>query len=658
MMNKQSVTITPEEQTTKDREKIDKMRGYKAIFEPRWYISSAFYDGKHFTFGKKDKLGNWLSAAQPKNRTIREIPKAKKQIQNMRNMVLKPKRKPVVYPDMNVIGMLDGEEMRVEENHAKQQAKVVQYYWDEVIKVKRYYKKIVRLAELHSHAFAQIVNEGEGRYKLEVLDAFDGSCHPTITAIKDFPVFVKHVSKTLKELRECGWYDSKALDEIEQNLGDGKYSASSYKQDLMVEKYGKADPDNLLIDEMYELVLVPSQQYPAGSVPAKVADTTGGGYPDGTDEETKEPKAESEEGEGEMDQRVRIVSYVHQTKIGEQIIPLSRLPIAMYVWGDEAYETSVMEDMMPGNRVYDNIVSKLEQKVRKLDTGRMLVQKGEDAKVITTDDGELIRWKRVRPEMMEEASLTNTVLEALNRTESDIKEAGVSLTSSADIPAGVEAWGAIESLKESDRESLAVPMDNFDEFIVELTESLVEMIAYDAVDVNYARYKNDNGTTEQIKYIGKRGADVYKKMGVELPSDVVVINPNRTVKVEMESALAWTETGKKKIIMELSTMMANAGSPLPPDVILDLMDVGNTAEIVDKIKYFQTFGQSLVDMPDFKVLPLELQQAIARYLSQGADVSSGRPPVSATPPVAALPAGGAAPKKQMPASGNSAPWHS
>jgi hypothetical protein len=633
---KEAVTETDEEQRTRDKGKIDTLKGFKIMFEPRWYIASAFYDGKHFSFGKRDDLGNWQNVAMPKNRTVREIPKAKKQVQNMRNTILKSQRKPVVYPDMDVIGLLDPISQKMEEEQAEGQAKVIRYIWDEVLKVKRYFKKIVRIAGVQSHCFVQIINEGNGRYKIEILDAFDGSCYPTITCMSDYPIFVKHVSKTLKDLRENSFYDTEALDKIEETIGDGKYSSSTYKEDLMVQKYGKADKDNILVDELYELILVPKEKYSTENGDNKVAEVTDGGYPN------EESDAEGQDvDEEQMDRRCRIVSYIHDTKIGEQIIPLSRLPIALFVWGDEAYETSVMEDMMPSNRIYDIIASKLEQKARKLDTGRMLVQKGEDGKVYTTDDGEIVRWKRVRPEMMEESQLSSVIMEVLNRTESDIKEMGISLTSSADVPQGVEAWGAIESLKESDRESLTVQNDNFDDFVVELTETLIEMVAYDTLDIQYARHKKENGESEHIRYIGKRGADIYKQTheGKELPSDVIVINPNRTLKVEIENQIAWTQTAKKKVIMETATLMANAGTPLPPEVLLDLLDFGSAEEIVDKIKYYLTFGKSIVDMPDFKVLPLDLQQAIAKYLSRGADVSNSQPPMnSPAQPVATPPA--------------------
>ena len=103
------------EDIAEDREKIEQLVKYKELLEPRWYLSSAFWEGIHFTYGSKDKNGNWIRVPTPKGKILREIPKAKKQLRSVRNMILKIKQKPVVYPDKNVIMQIADSAEKVDE---------------------------------------------------------------------------------------------------------------------------------------------------------------------------------------------------------------------------------------------------------------------------------------------------------------------------------------------------------------------------------------------------------------------------------------------------------------------------------------------------------------------------------------------------------------
>jgi hypothetical protein len=42
---------------------------------------------------------------------------------------------------------------------------------------------------------------------------------------------------------------------------------------------------------------------------------------------------------------------------------------------------------------------------------------------------------------------------------------------------------------------------------------------------------------------------------------------------------------------------------------------------MDKLLVEMTKGKSIIDMPDFKMLPVELQQAIVQYLAQGGNAN-------------------------------------
>lgn len=569
-----------------DTKKIEELKNYKKKYEPRWYLSNAFYEGVHFTLGQKDQDGNWIRVPTPKGKLIREIPKAKKHINNIRNMILKFDPKPIVYPDANQL-VLDANKVgnpqviAEEEEQAINSGRFVENYLSERMKLKRHLKKLIRYAELYNVGYIQILNNN-GKKELAIYDPFEISVYPTIGHMDEANEVVKHTSRRLDDfLKKDKTYNQKLIAKALDNA-EGKYSSSQFKNTMMQERYGKAPEGLVLIDEIYKMREV-------------------------YDERTSQ-----------TNDKCQINSYVGEDLVREETTKLNGIPISLFTWGDEVYQSSLMEDMMPLNRVYDIYVSKLEQKVKKLDTGRIVVQKSEPMKVFTTNDGEIIQYKRFKPELMREADISNAVLEAVNRVESDLREQGVSVATMSVLPKGVEAWHAIESLKESDYASIGVQFDNLKECLTDVTEKLTDMLAYDMVAIEKTTIPNPSGQGFMgIQAVGARGAEIMTNEAQQpMPPKVAVIDPNRITKVEIESGASYTQQALKDMVFKMLELQI-----LPLEVALQLLKVGNTQEIMDKLLRESTMGKSMIDMPDFKMLPPELQQAIVRYLADGGNVA-------------------------------------
>ena len=630
--------VTPESQATKDKQAIDQLKSYKKHWEPRWYLSMAFYEGVHFTYPRKDNTGNWQRKNEVgKNKVIREIPKAKKQLDSVRNLIMKVKQRPVVYPDTNII-LADNVDLRMQEKEksaAELQARYVDYYMNKVMKLARHKKKLIRYSELYHVAYIQILNDN-GKKEFAVYDPFEISVFPTISNINEYPILAKHVSHRMDELVGNDLYDQEAIRKIQQTMsaqGSGKYSGSIYKDSYMRERYGNAPEDNVLVDELYQIVrvkvgedgqVIDDEETYEAEYKESIKKYEGQVQEDGVT-----PVEVPEMGEIKEEERLRIRAYIGTEKVRDEMTKLSKFPISMFCWGDEAYSTSFMEDLMPLNKSYDIFISKLEHKAKKLDTGRIVMQKGEDAKVLTTNDGEFIRYKRFKPEVMEEASVPNAFMNAIELTERDMKEQGVSMTSAAGLPTGVEAWRAIESLKEADFGSIGVQLDNLNECLTDLTEKLTEMLAYDMTDIEKVIMNDENGQPKAYRVIGKRGAEILKQGGGDMPEDVIVIDPNRTTMVEIESDMTWTKEGQRYFVLDL----VKEGI-LPKETALETLKFGNTKDVVAKLIQESTYGKSLIDAPDFKVLPVELQKQILTILSNGAptgqsqipEIGGGAPP--------------------------------
>jgi len=601
--------VTPDTQAAKDRKAIDQLKSYKKHWEPRWYLSQAFYEGVHFTYPKKDTTGNWQRRNEVgKNKVIREIPKAKKQLDSVRNLILKVKQRPVVYPDTNII-LADNVDAKIQEREksaAELQARYVDHYLNKVMKLSRHKKKLIRYAELYHVSFIQILNDN-GKKELAVYDPFELSVFPTISNINEYPMLAKHVAHRFEDLVGNELYDQEVILKMKDLAKDGKYSASIYKDSYMRERYGNAPDDNVVIDELYQIVRVDvDENGKTVDDETEYAERFKGQFQEDGVTPVEIPKLKQE-------YRLRIRAYLGDKKVRDEVTKLSKAPVSMFCWGDEAYATSLMEDLMPLNKSYDVFISKLEHKAKKLDTGRIVMQKGEDAKVLTTNDGEFIRYKRFKPEVMEEASVPNAFMNAINITENDMREQGVAMTSAAGLPTGVEAWRAIESLKEADFGSIGTQLDNLNECLTDLTEKLTEMLAYDMTDIEKVIMTDENGEPKAYRVIGKRGKDILEQTGGTLPEDVIVIDPNRTTLVEIESDMTWTKEGQRYFVLDL----VKEGI-LPKETALETLKFGNTKDVVAKLIQESTYGKSMIDTPDFQVLPNELKQQILTILANGA----------------------------------------
>ena len=626
IVNQPTTNVTPDAQVVKDRKTIDQLKSFKKHWEPRWYLSMAFYEGVHFTYPKKDSTGNWQRRNEVgKNKVLREIPKAKKQIDSVRNLLLKMRQKPVVYPDQNIISA-DNQDQKVKDDEMKKaelQGRYVEYYMNEKMKLARHKKKLIRYAELYHVAFIQILNDN-GKKEFAVYDPFEVSIFPNISNINEHPILAKHISKPFDDLVGNELYDQEAIGRLKDTARDGKFSSSIYKDSYMRERYGNAPEDNVIIDELYQIVKVTVDE--AGEH-VQDPDLYEADYQESIkqyegqfQEDGVTPVEVPEMGRLQEVERLRIRAYIGTEKVRDEVTKLTSIPMSMFCWGDEAYSTSLMEDLMPLNKSYDVFISKLEHKAKKMDTGRYTLQKGEDAKIITTNDGEFIRYKRFKPDLMAEASVPNAFMEAINLVEGDLREQGVSMTSAAGIPQGVEAWRAIESLKEIDYASIGTQAENLNECLTDLAEKLTEMLAYDMTDVENVTMKDETGKTEGFRVVGKRGADILSQASGSLPSNVIVIDPNRSTKVEIESEITWTEEGKRNLVLDLIKE-----GILPKEMGLEALKFGNTKDILQKLISEATFGKSMIDATDFKVLPIELQQQIVQFLAQGANAGGGMP---------------------------------
>lgn len=528
----------------------------------RWMINRSFYENSHFTMGEIDKNGSPVKISGKK--PYREIPLATDQIDGMRNMLLANKPEPYIYPDDRVSS---NEEMTDEEFRKKVDAeiniwgKAIEYLLDEEIKLKNILKTAIKYTLLYSTSYLQVYHDGD-KYAMDAYDVFDISIYPTIKKIGDYPYLVKHVAKPLKALKLNKRYNHIDFKVLKEKLTENRYFADEMKNSLYAGKFGYADPDTVVVDELYAM---------------------------------------EEEG-------LAIYSYISNELIDAQSpkeTKLKSIPFAMFLSGEEPYELSQIEKFIPLNKTLDVLITKLERRVKRLDGGRLAIQASEPIKTVKTSDGEFIRYKRTAPVPLPEENYPSTLLNLVGILQQLFNSLGVNAAvSSTGIPKGVEAWRAIESLKQSDYGKMENITQNLGECLTEITEKLVELVSVTEVTPRNIVIPNTN---ERISIVGKGGENMAKE-------GTLIFSPQKRLKVVIESGLTHTPEAKRELVMQLV-----GAQLLPRELAIEMLKIGNTREIMDKLNQDLVAGKSIVDAPDFQVLPKKLQMAIVQYLQSGAD---------------------------------------
>lgn len=541
---------------------IDNLKKSKQNLITKWMVSRAFYENNHFTLGELDKSGNVVKISGKK--PYREIPLATDQIDGMRNMLLANKPEPYIYPDdrISTIQEIDDQKFReAVDREISVWGKAIEYLLDEEIKLKLRLKTLIKHTLLYSTAYLQVFHDGD-RYCMEAYDVFDISIYPTIKRIDDYPYLVKHVAKPLSAIKISGEYDEVDFKALEERLTENRYFSDEFKNNFYTSKFGYADPKTVVIDELYCV-----------------------------------------EKDG-----LAIYSYIGGELIRAQApdeTKLSRIPFSMFLSGEEPYEFAPIEKFIPLNKTLDVLVTKLERRVKRLDGGRLAIQASEPIKTITTKDGEFVRYKKKAPVPLPEENYPSTLINLVGVLQQLFSSLGVNVAvSSAGIPKGIEAWRAIESLKQADYGKMENLTQNLGECLTEATEKLIELVA---VTETTPRSIIIPKTREKVSIVGSAGSEMATE-------GTLVFDPQMRLKVVIESGLTHTPEAKRQLIMEL------VGSGLlPKELAIEMLKIGNTREIMEKLNQEMVAGQSIVDMPDFQMLPKKLQMAIVQYLQSGAD---------------------------------------
>jgi len=547
-------------------------------FARHWYDNNFFDDGQHFRFisrttGRIVDLSEKASLYTPK----RAIPKAARQIRGMANLILSQDFIPIVKPEkVNQYSYPDPMMMQQAYEEAKVRAKKVGSWltneWEEQDMEIKLAMMVINTMK-HGISFMQVWPDAvEEKIRTQVYDAFDIYLVPNFTEIYDSPFIIKAVPKTIKEIKANENFDEEQVRKISP---DNKYASDEIKQAYLASKYGlegqlSETAATLILKEGFIKEFLDDNNW---SRAGKQADETG-----------------AMEGKSKGDPIVRQVFVAGSITLKDSYTNLPDYPfVDLRMEPGSIYQVPQIERFIPANKSLDTIVSRIERFIHTMDTGVWLKRRGENFKISNVAGGLIAEYDATPPQQMPIQQLGGDVYNFAEMLTSYIEEQGVTTSALGQLPKGVKAWGAIESLKASEFSNLYINIKQVKKTVQRISEKMLDIADSQFISPQTV-YNLENDEPQYFDVMGQKGIDIRTQIGEPPSPDIVPLKKDYKVDIEVESGLGYTDEGKKGRAMEIATFaiqMAQQGLVTPDAAklivnrLLEIYKFGPTAEIME-----------------------------------------------------------------------------
>lgn len=523
-------------------------------FERNWYIADNFWDGNHFVWWRQS-TGTIDRIKPPKGSVLRQVPKLKKAFEAMANLIVANDPRWTAYPE-------DGspEEAEQAAQVASRRRMYLESVWDEENMKGKTIDAVVTALKFPFSCFEVYTNPITRKQCVSNWEPFDIYWKPDVTDIDDSPMVVKCVAKLPEDIYNNPAYD---IPEDTKFTVERRFAYSDLKEMRQMEKFGAfptTQDDTGILKEAY------IKDYKEDGTPF-----------------------------------IRLVSIYAGKIIRTQDLSLKRYPFApLKLQGGPYFQQSYLESLIPTNKSIDLIVSNIETFFHTMTRGKWIKHKNATVTRITNENGDFIEYDVDKPEQVPLANIPNYVFVHLANLEKWIEERTVSSSSTGRAPRGIRAYKAIEALKQSDFASMGAPIT----FLEETLERVAELINEQA-----AIYISEPQT---IQRLNQETPDYFKVVGqnyAQGQEGVVPISADTKVDVQIESGLSYTEEGKRQTMLELYQL-----GLVPPEDVLRVFRFSNIGEMLQKAQAGRQV--SMIDTPDFQILPDELKKVILTALRQ------------------------------------------
>uniref|UniRef100_A0A7V3JAE2 Phage portal protein n=1 Tax=candidate division CPR3 bacterium TaxID=2268181 RepID=A0A7V3JAE2_UNCC3 len=524
----------------------------------QWYINWAFYENNHFVWWRKstqtiDRVN------PPKGSVLRAVPKARRQVEGVQNLILSSEPRWVVIPDEET---KDADEVARRVNHFLQEG---WQHWN----VRDQLDELVLYALIYPYSVLEVGFDSlKDDIYVDVYDSFDIALPLNIKDIEEAPYVIKTKIMTKAELEANPDFEN-----VSKVIYDNRLAASDMKEARLSDKFAAFKPQY----EEFQTVIVKE---------AWIKERTKDGI------------------------RMRVITVAGGQKLREKVYNIHQYPFVVYKpFSGSFYQPAFIEKLIPLNKSLDVFVSQIENFTNVMVRGRYLKHKLSNISRLVNEDGEIVEYDSVPPQPMEIPSLPNFLFVHTNNIEKWIEEAGTTTAALGKVPKGVRAYKAIESLKQSDFANLRVPVMKLQDVVQRLTEKVIDLAATNYLLPKTIYRMGDEDQPDYFKVIGEEGLN--HPLGRELAErdNAIVIKKSFRVKASIENALSYTEEGKRDTLRELYS----AGI-IGKRTLLEGFKFGNVSEILEEAK--EETNISMIETPDFQLLPDELKQHILEYLTQ------------------------------------------
>jgi len=576
---------------------IDQIMSYaktaRKPFERKWYDNQFFDDGYHFRYWSRSAnkiidVSNDTSIYSP----MRAIPKASKQIRGVSNLLTTTDPTPVVYPEkLNQAAFENPQEYEQAKQQNNKIAKLAGHWLEEEFKKQEISEQMALmliLAAKHGISFMQIWPDAvKEKINTQVYDAFDIFLKGDLNSIYDSPFIIKGIPKTIAEIKANELFNQEQLSKI---TPDNRLASSEIKEAYLRAKQGMhPNPDIVATILQKEFFL---KEYLGSENKARVRQMN--------------PDLLKERKDGDVVIRHGFVAG--DTWLYDEYLDVPEYPFVEFRFEPgPIYQVPLIERFIPQNKSLDVVVSRVERFINTMVTGFWMKRQGEQFKPTNIAGGVVYEYLTTPPVQGQISQIPGFVFNFMGLLTNFIEEQGVTTTTLAKIPPGVRANAAIESLKESEYASLAIPQRRYRQTIKKIAEKFL-MIADDYfVRPQEVRFL-EKGEPQYFDVIGKKAMKVREALGVPVEGNVIPVSSEYFVDIEIESGLGFTKQGKRDAILNLIAKiflpLAEKGY-LPQDAIkvalervLETYQFGATAEFMES---FDKEGTSVTDQDIQKV---------------------------------------------------------
>jgi len=545
----------------------------------RWYLSDNFWENNHFV-KQVNQLGQLEPIKFPKGIQVRPIPRAKKQIKSLVNLVVSRDPRWVIYPQPGMDAALTE---KFDEN-----ARGVSEWMDALwyfLGLRRQIRKLVSHGFRYNVGYAEIGGDADGNIFLDTYEPYDIWHEMGIGELRESSWLRKGVSRTLEYIKNVKDAEGEPLydPEVTARLKPSDRLALSDWKNIKLREQGRGHTTAITDPRVARQFL--------NEIWVKSGDT------------------------------FDLITECEGEILREDKTELTEIPFVAYTPQEgPLYQPSPFDDLIPLNRGIDIIAAMIEGYARTVGVARLLKPKLSKVERVLNENGEMIEYEGPNPPTWMQPGPTPTVAtDMVEILKGFMDEIGTSVISFGKIPPGVKAYRALESLQNAEFQNQQTSIDRLSDTLSEIAQKILECgdrYFKEPVDVNYI---GREGTRQSLKLVSG------VSMAAENPqSDAIPISSKYGVKVEIESGLAYTAEGKRDTLLQLGDK-----GYLPKEEVLKGFKFSNVNEILEKLQEEKAHGVSIVETPEFAALPPELRLEILKTLGIKVEQAPAQPPAAA-----------------------------